>query len=125
VTQSFQVDPDQLSTHAAHTGQVHETTVTAADAAQQVTPGGFDNAYGVLCQFLGQCVDMAGQFAQNTIQKTSEAVSRTQQAVDQAGRTYLAEEEKVSELLRRLLGDLDHAKVPEVGGSTPGTRKQK
>jgi hypothetical protein len=46
----FEVDIGQLRQHAKEVGGLDSTVDRVVDAGKQVTPGGWDNAYGLICQ---------------------------------------------------------------------------
>ncbi|KAA9151773.1 hypothetical protein FPZ12_038270 [Amycolatopsis acidicola] len=116
MTEPLQVDPSLLDKHAQHIAGVADKTAQAADAAKQVTPGGLDNAYGVLCQFFGQAIDTAGRFAQSVLADTTDALRKTQEGMTSASRQYSAQEDKSEELLQEIARQVEEVPVPGQGG---------
>src|SRR4051794_20798107 len=122
MTDSLMVDPTELLTHSSHIGVVRDMTAQAADAAKQVTPGGLDNAYGVMCQFLGQAVDSVGREVQDLLRKMTDTLSQTQQSVQRAGQDYQRQEDEANNTLQDLRNDLDGVGIPSLaapGGQMP------
>ncbi|HVV14123.1 type VII secretion target [Amycolatopsis sp.] len=119
MTQPLQVDPSRLDKHAGHIAAVADKTAQAADAAKQVTPGGLDNAYGVLCQFFGQAIDTAGRLAQGVLQDTTDALRKTQESMSSASRQYTEQEDEAMEKLHEIGRAVEDVAVPVPGRGRP------
>lgn len=70
----FEVDPEQLRSHAGEVDGIGDQANTALDAANQVATQPFDMAYGVLCQAFPQAMRPTEEAALRTLQNTVRAL---------------------------------------------------
>lgn len=110
---SFQVDVNSLATHAKHVTQVQHTAAEAADAGHEVTPAGFDNAYGVICQFFPQLIRPATDILISAIGTTAKGLENAGEALRASVDSYRRTDEDAAQALQKIDDDASDFEVPE------------
>lgn len=106
MSDGYQVDTAQLSAHKGQLQNVAATGDQVVDAGRTVTPGGWDNAYGVACQNFPIAVRPIVDKFLDELDKLVDAVRGTGDAVDQAARQYAQQEQQVKATLDKIGKDL-------------------
>lgn len=107
---SFEVVPDELTTHASRLDSLAGRLGTALSAASTVSMD--DQAYGLLCSFLPPIVNPMEQKGMDAIKAASDGVSTTAGNVRAAADVYRDTEQSNTEPLRRQHDDLAEFPVP-------------
>ena len=112
---SFEVEPDELTTHAGRLDELTDRLSTTLSAANTVT---MDNqAYGLLCAFLPPIVSPVQQKGMDAIRAASEGVTTTAGNVREAADAYRETEHSNTEPLRQQHADLTAFSVPTIASS--------
>jgi hypothetical protein len=116
MSDSFQVNTDALSQHAEVVGTARAATDQAAAAAQQVTPGGWDAAYGQICQFFPSDVRPIADTAITAIQKIAQQLHGTQAKLTTTAKQYNHIEQHTENQFTLLRGQLNGEIQPKPSG---------
>lgn len=82
------VDPAMLHQHAIHVDDIAGEVGSALGAAEDVTPGGWDLAYGVIFQFYSVHLRLAAGIAIDATRKTQELLITTADGLHKAAGEY-------------------------------------
>ncbi|GAB3568643.1 type VII secretion target [Amycolatopsis endophytica] len=111
---SYEVDPDELRTHASHLDGLTDRLNTAVDAANTVAMD--DSAYGLLCAFLPPIVNATTQDdAVAALKAAVEGVQITADNVRTAATSYEEQDQTNAEPFQRQLREATTV-TPRVGG---------
>lgn len=116
MTDSFAVYTSELHAHAEHVSDIHRAAATAVDAAHQVTPGGWDNAYGVICQFFPAAIHPLADLGGQVIQQMSDALRSMEGELNNAAATYDNVEQNAAQRHQKILQELDRAPQQTIRG---------
>lgn len=114
--QSMAVHTGDIRGHAQHVGEIQRTTTTAVDAVHQVTPGGWDNAYGVICQFFPAGLHPIADFTGQVIQNLSDALSHVAGELNNAAADYDGIDQNATDQHQKILDELNNAPRPTIHG---------
>lgn len=107
---SFEVVPDELTTHASHLDVLTDRLRTALSAGDVVS---MDNqAYGVLCAFLPPMVNPVAQKGLDALKAASSGVGTTADNVRAVAGAYRDTEQTNTDPLSRLQDNLSVFSVP-------------
>ncbi|GDY32303.1 type VII secretion target [Gandjariella thermophila] len=124
MTGSLHVISDELRAHAQHTRAAQAATNLAVDAAHQVTPGGWANAYGVICQFFPLGVRPLAEIGIDIVKRISESLGLTADQLGQTADAYQRAEEDQAHRMRQIHDRMDgNAKPPAVAGAGPAPER--
>lgn len=107
MTQGFEVDTGELRSHGAKIGDIQGQSAEAADAGQQVTPGGWDNAYGVICQSFPQLLRPTADRGIDALRQVSDALGNHSQQLGKAADAYDELDRQIADDLQKILRDLE------------------
>ena len=114
---SLNVDTTALRQHADAIGDAASLANQAADAGTQVTPGGWDNAYGMYCQMFPVAVRPVAQLGIEVMRKLAKQLSAAQSAMKATADQYDQQEHETTSRLKGLLGEAGALRAaPSVGG---------
>ena len=114
---SLNVDTSALRQHATAIGNAAALANQAADAGTQVTPGGWDNAYGVYCQAFPAAVRPVAQIAIDLMQQLAKQLSAAEAAMKTTANQYDQQEHETTGKFKGLLGEAGSLPAgPSVGG---------
>ncbi|GLY66742.1 type VII secretion target [Amycolatopsis taiwanensis] len=112
---SFEVVPDELTTHAGRLDALTDRLSTTLSAANTVSMD--TQAYGLLCAFLPPIVNPVEQKGMDAIRAASEGVSTTADNVRAAADAYRETEQSNTEPLNQQHDDLTSFSVPTIASS--------
>jgi len=98
----YAVDTAKLCAHQRQISQAVASGREVLDAGEQVTPAGWDNAYGAMFQPFPQITRPVAEAIMSFAGTAIQALTETAAAVGQAAAEYQAADERVVELLREL-----------------------
>ena len=107
----FEVDTDQIRNHAQHVNAVAGQSATALDAGHQITPGGFDVAYGLICQFFPPMLRPVEQKATDALQSSTDKLHSAVDNLNDTAQSYDALERNVTALINNLVQELNKINV--------------
>ncbi|HVV14620.1 type VII secretion target [Amycolatopsis sp.] len=109
MSQGFEVDTGRLRQHAADLNGVQSQSAEAVDAGHQVTPGGWDNAYGVICQSFPQLLRPTAERGIDALQQVTDGLANHVTQLNSAADAYDELDRQIADNLREILRDLDRA----------------
>ncbi|RJQ79065.1 hypothetical protein D5S17_11690 [Pseudonocardiaceae bacterium YIM PH 21723] len=107
MSDGFQVYVDDLHKHASHATRAAHSAAQSCDAAAQVTPGYWDNAYGLACQFFPIAVRGVATDLGDAIRAMRDELIEDQTKLTIAATHYEQAEESILGSLRGIVGQLD------------------
>lgn len=113
----FEVDTGQLRSHAEHVNGVAGQADTALDAGHQITPGGFDIAYGLICQFFPPMLKPVEGRATDALQTTSDKLHNAVDNLNDTAQSYDTLDRNVTQLIENILQELNRITIID----TPAT----
>lgn len=120
---SFQVETDQVRSHARQVSGVRDQADTALQAAHQVSPQGFDLAYGLICQFFPPLVRPVEQRGVDAISAAVDRLYSTVKNLDDVASEYERVEDEILLLIQKMLAQLSDTApilgVPMAAAVTP------
>lgn len=116
----FQVDIQVLHGHASEIRDVKSKVDQVADAGKQVTPGGWDNAYGLICQPFPQGTRPIADQLLTFVRTLSSYYEQTIEKLGQDEDTYHDTENRIVKRMRELQEQLDSAARPPEVSDAPG-----
>lgn len=112
----FTVETAKLNAHSQDAAEAAATGNQVVDAGNQVTPAGWDNAYGLLFQAFPLATHPVAEGVLSLTKNAVQALETTSAAVATAAGKYEDAEQHTAEVLRELAEQLE-----EVPLSAPGT----
>lgn len=109
---SFQVNTAALHEHANAVATAQAAASQAANAGLQVTPGGFDNAYGLICQPFPTAVHPIADAGIHAMQEIARQLAAAQQSLRATADYYDQQEHEATSKLKGLLGTVDGQPIP-------------
>lgn len=103
-----------LRAHADTVSQVKAKVDQAVDAGHQVTPGGWDNAYGLICQFIPAALRPVADLGIQAMQKTSDTLGKTVTELKATADSYDHTEQQNKLGMDKIQGQLGSAPKPTV-----------
>lgn len=116
MSEGFAVDIGQLRKHAARISDIQGQSAEAVDAGNQVTPGGWDNAYGVICQSFPALLRPTAQKGIDALGQVTDALQAQSDQVNEAADRYEDINKQIVEVLKRILAALERLETKTVGG---------
>ncbi|KAA9157925.1 ESX-1 secretion-associated protein [Amycolatopsis acidicola] len=116
MSQGFEVDTGELREHAGTLNGVQGQSAEAVDAGHEVTPGGWDNAYGVICQSFPQLLRPTAERGIDALQRVTDGLANHVQQVGAAADAYDKLDEQIAGQFREILRDLDRIRDGRAGG---------
>lgn len=114
MTGGFEVDVDQVRSHANTLKGFQQRAGTAADAGSHLA--GLDEAYGILCQPFGEKTREPQEKGAEALAKVENTTGHLADGLTAAADAYQEVEEKVRDILRELAQAVANASAgPEVG----------
>lgn len=106
---SFGVNTGALHQHVTAIGAAQSAASQAADAGRQVTPGGWDNAYGLLCQSFPAAIRPVADLGIHTMQKIAQQLEAAHASLQATAERYDQQEHDTGATFTRLAGPLGSA----------------
>ncbi|WP_020501371.1 type VII secretion target [Sciscionella marina] len=98
----FHVDPDRLREHASSIAEVRARIQQVIDAGTEVTPGGWDNAYGLACQGFPIAVRANVQHHLDLIKRLDRVLGTSATKLEQNATDYAGQERRNKQELERV-----------------------
>jgi uncharacterized protein YukE len=108
----FAHEGDALRAHADTVSQLKAKVDQAVDAAHQVTPGGWDNAYGLICQFIPIALRPVANLGIEAMQKTSDTLGKTATELKATADFYDHTEQQTKQSMDKIQQQLGSAAKP-------------
>lgn len=123
--EGYTVDTAKLGAHQQDAQQAAATGNQVVDAGNQVTPGGWDNAYGLMFQMFPQATRPISEALISFTKDAVQALQKTGDAIGDAAKTYEAIDQQAAASLQDLQKELDDVPEVKLGGAMPpvGTRQ--
>ena len=115
---SLHVDTVALREHANAVATAQATATQAANAGLQVTPAGFDNAYGLICQMFPTAVHPIADAGIHAMQEIAKQLAAAQQSLNLTADYYDQQEHEATGKFTGLLGTVDGQPTPPSLGPT-------
>lgn len=115
--EGFTVDTGELRSHAGQLTGIQGDSAEAVAAGHQVTPGGWDNAYGVICQMFPQLLRPTAERGIDALQRVTDGLANHAAEIRRTADSYDQVEEQIAEDFQRVLSELEK---PIRGGFADG-----
>lgn len=109
---SLHVDTAALREHANAVASAQATATQAANAGLQVTPAGFDNAYGLICQMFPTAVHPIADAGIHAMREIARQLAAAQQSLKATADLYDQQEQEATGKFKGLLGTVDGQPMP-------------
>lgn len=116
MAEGYTVDTGKLGAHQQEVAQAAATGNQVVDAGNQVTPAGWDNAYGLMFQMFPQLTRPIAEKMISFVGDGVRALQQTADAVGDAAKEYENIEQHVVSALRDLQKQLDDQPPVQAGG---------
>lgn len=120
MSDGYQADVTQLGAHQKELDSLATKGDQVVSAGHEVTPGGWDNAYGLLCQPFPLATHSLVTGYLDDLAKLIQAIRDTSTAIGQAAQQYQQHEEQTRQQLEQLGKPLGGGDGPGVGEPMPG-----
>ncbi|WP_031467663.1 type VII secretion target [Sciscionella sediminilitoris] len=98
----FHVDPDRIGEHASSIAEVRTRVQQVIDAGTEVTPGGWDNAYGLACQGFPIALRAHVQRHLDLIKRLDQVLGTSTTKLEQTATDYADQERRNKQELERV-----------------------
>ncbi|QWF84343.1 type VII secretion target [Amycolatopsis sp. CA-230715] len=119
MAEGYHVDPERLGAHQHDAEQAAATGKQVADAGHQVTPGGWDNAYGLMFQMFPQATRPIAEAFISFASDAAQALQNTATAIGTAAKKYENNDQDAADSLRKLGQQVENTPEMHVGGGAP------
>jgi hypothetical protein len=107
MSDGFAVDTGRLRDHAGQIRDIQSQSAEAVDAGHQVTPGGWDNAYGVICQSFPQLLRPTAERGIDAISQVTSTLGTRADQLTRAADAYDELDQRIAAAFQEILRQLD------------------